>query len=82
MNDLPDLRSWLKSHPSDGAELSLPRAAVKALHDELQRLLQSNERLRKQNRKVRNKVTRIKGGEAVDLDDLPGPDAIPDQDPA
>jgi len=69
MNELPDLRTWLKSHPDEDAELTLGRADVQSLSDELLRLRQGNERLRKQNRKVRGRVARLKGGAEVAEDE-------------
>ncbi len=62
MPDLPDLRTWLADHAADGSTLSLNRPQVKAIFEELQRLRQSNDLLRKQNRKVRGKVSRLRGG--------------------
>jgi hypothetical protein len=75
---LPDLRAWLKNHASENAELTLGRVDVKALSDELQRLQQGNDRLRKQNRKVRSKIAKLRAGEAVADDD----DEADDLDPA
>ncbi|MBI5853551.1 MAG: hypothetical protein HZB39_21285 [Planctomycetes bacterium] len=73
MTPLPDLTTWLAGHPVDDATLALSRHEVKAICDELARLRQSNDLLRKQNRKVRGKVARLRGGEAdlgdVELDD-------------
>lgn len=63
MIDATKLRSWLQTHPGEEAELTLGRGEVRALCDELQRLQQSNDRLRKQNKKVRAKVARLRGGE-------------------
>ena len=63
MIDATTLRSWLHANPDDSAELTLGRGEVRALCDELQRLLQSNDRLRKQNKKVRAKVAKLRGGE-------------------
>lgn len=75
MDELPDLRAWLKSHPDEEAELTLGRADVLSLCDELLRLRQGNERLRKQNKKVRSRVARLKGGaEAADDEADPADD--------
>jgi hypothetical protein len=63
MIDPNTLRSWLQANPDENAELTLGRGEVRALCDELQRLLQSNDRLRKQNKKVRAKVAKLRGGE-------------------
>jgi hypothetical protein len=60
MSDAPDLDAWLKRNP-DAVDLRLPRAAVAALAQELRQLRQSADRLRKQNKKVRAKVARLKG---------------------
>lgn len=48
-----DLAAWLRHHREDGDRLTLERPAVRAIQDELQRLRQSNDRMRKQNRKLR-----------------------------
>jgi cell division protein FtsB len=63
MIDPNTLRSWLQANPDENAELTLGRGEVRALCDELQRLLQSNDRLRKQNKKVRAKVAKLRDGE-------------------
>ena len=52
MTSTPDLRAWLESHTSEGAELSLSRFEVRAIQDELARLRQSADFLRKQNKKL------------------------------
>ena len=58
-------------HPAPTAELTLGRFEVQVIWDELQRLRQSADRLRKQNRKVRAKVVRLKGSDALDdIEDL------------
>lgn len=74
MDPVNELRAWLATLPADGAELRLSRPDVKALVDEVLRLRQSNDRLRKQNRKVRGKVARLRGG-----DEGEGEDAEPDE---
>ena len=51
---LPDLRAWLAS--GDAEALTLSREQVAALSRELQRLAQSADRLRKQNRKLRKRI--------------------------
>lgn len=43
--------------------MTLGYADVLAIHQELQRLRQSGDRLRKQNRSVRRRMQRLKGGE-------------------
>ncbi len=54
-----DLRGWLDRH-AEGDELVLGYGDVRSLFDELQRQRQSADRLRKQNRKVRVKIDRIR----------------------
>lgn len=73
MTGLPDLRAWLAAHSSPDAELTLRRDEVKSLVDELGRLHQSADRLRRQNRKVRRKIERLK----LDGDPDPGDAASP-----
>ena len=63
MIDATKLRSWLQTNPGEEAELTLGPGEGRALCDELQRLQQSNDRLRKQNKKVRAKVARLRGGD-------------------
>ncbi len=69
MTGVPDLRAWLQDHSSDSATLSLSRVEIKAIFDEMQRLKQANDMLRKQNRKVRGKVARLRGESDPALDD-------------
>lgn len=58
---VPDLTAWLRSH-KPGSSITLTYESARALHQEMQRLKQSADRLRKQNKKVRRRVDRIKGG--------------------
>ena len=69
MTLVPDLRAWLDGHTADSASLSLRRPEIKALFDELQRLRQSNDMLRKQNRKVRGKVAKLRDDGEPEIDD-------------
>jgi regulator of replication initiation timing len=55
-----DLTAWLEQNPAAAARLTLEHGQVTALRDELHRLLQSNDRLRKQNRKLRQRIERVK----------------------
>lgn len=55
------LRRAIKADP-DAAAVSITGAQGKALADELSRLLQSSERLRRQNGKLRRRIERLKGG--------------------
>lgn len=63
MSRVPDLKAWLKAHPSDESELKLRRPAVKALFDEMQNLRQGSEFTRKQNKKLRFRIQKLKAGE-------------------
>jgi hypothetical protein len=68
---VPDLASWLREHPSGSSErLSLTRDEVHVLFQELQRLHQSTDRLRKQNRKIRKRFLAARDGGAIDDLDL------------
>ncbi len=60
---IPDLAAWLRQNSAEDAALTLHRASVQGLQHELQRLLQSNDRMRKQNSKLRKRVARLKGGD-------------------
>ena len=60
---IPDLAAWLRQHPAENAELTLERVSVRSLQHELQRLVQSNDRMRKQNNKLRKRMARLKGGD-------------------
>lgn len=62
------MRAWLDANTAGDASLSLTRVEAKAVFDELSRLAQSADRLRKQNKKLRNKVARLKGDDAVEDD--------------
>lgn len=83
---LPDLGAWLRKQRAPDAKLTLPRAAIQATHDELQRLTQSSDRMRKQNAKLRKRIARLKAGEPdtepeatdePDTDPEPGTEATP-----
>ena len=65
----PDLARWLKQNRADDAELRLPRTAVLALAEELSRLRQSSDRLRKQNGKMRRRIEKLKTGEPEPAED-------------
>jgi hypothetical protein len=64
---IPDLHAWLAAHPRDDAELALRGPEVRALAAELARLRQSNEMLRKQNRKIRNRLDRLRAQPGSDV---------------
>ncbi len=57
------LRAWLSAHPDESATLTLSRLAVAELAEELGRLHQSTDQLRKQNKKLRGRIAKLKGGE-------------------
>ena len=72
----PDLRAWLDQHAEGSAErLSLTRSETHLLWQELSQLRQSNDRLRKQNRKIRRRYLALRGDDGEldapeDLEDL------------
>jgi hypothetical protein len=67
---IADLRQWLRS---DADRTELCRADAELLVAGFQTLAQSAQRLRRQNRKVRLKYERLRGGE----DDVGEDDAAP-----
>ncbi len=69
-NALPDLPALLRQHSPDD-QIVITYEQAKAVHGEIQRLTQSNDRLRKQNRKVRVKYDRLKAGKPVTENDSP-----------
>jgi regulator of replication initiation timing len=60
---LKDLRAQVKK---GGEGVALTTAQAKVLLDELLRLVQSNDRLRRQNRRVRKRLQAATGEEATD----------------
>lgn len=60
---VPDLAAWLRQHRGEDAVLTLARSSVESLQHEFQRLLQSSDRMRKQNSKLRKRMARLKGGD-------------------
>ena len=60
----PGLAKRLQQNPHESDVLSLPREAVREIHDEVSRLRQSSDRLRKQNNKMRRRIEKLKNGEA------------------
>ncbi|MBL8750389.1 MAG: hypothetical protein JNK78_14600 [Planctomycetes bacterium] len=67
-DDLERLRKAIRTKVREGADLVLPAADARLLLDELGRLQQSNDRLRRQNRRVRLRLQRA-GLEADDATD-------------
>ena len=58
---LPDLSGWLAAHPSGSSErLALSRDEVHLVFQELRKLGQSADRLRKQNRKIRRRFLALR----------------------
>lgn len=57
-SDIDRLRRTLRARLKDGGEVALAAADLRLLLDELGRLQQSNDRLRRQNRRVRQKLLR------------------------
>ncbi len=69
-DDLERLRKAIRTKVREGADLLLNAADARLLLDELGRLQQSNDRLRRQNRRVRLRLQRagLEGDDATDGD--------------
>lgn len=67
---VPDLAKWIRNHAAHD-QLSLSYSEATALNNELKRLEQSADRLRKQNRKVRIKIDRIRAEHGVTAESEP-----------
>jgi len=77
-HDLENLRKTLRKKLNDGkADVTLTGAELKLLLDEMGRLQQGNDRLRRQNRRVRIKLQRA--GIAEDAPEGPEPDVDAEQ---
>jgi len=72
--DVERVRKALRAKLGSGAEVVVAEAELRLLLDEVGRLMQSNDRLRRQNRRVRLKLQRA--GIAEDAADAQG-----DEDP-
>ena len=68
--DLERVRKALRAKVGSGADVVVAEAELRLLLDEVGRLMQSNDRLRRQNRRVRLKLQRA--GIAEDPADAPG----------
>ncbi|MCB9889229.1 MAG: hypothetical protein H6836_06600 [Planctomycetes bacterium] len=68
MSDAPtqDLGTWLRENARADSTLTLDRPAVQALWNEMRRLQQSSDRLRRQNAKLRRRLTKAGDTEASD----------------
>lgn len=76
----PDLEAWLQANPSGTAErLALSRDEVHLLFQEQQRLHQSADRLRKQNRKIRRRYQALRE-QLGEGEELPPEDLEPEDD--
>lgn len=75
---VPALRRWLKQH-GDTESTALTAPQLRLLLDELARLGQSSDRLRRQNRRLRLRLQRA-GGEVEPEPADDGGDGVPDRD--
>ncbi len=76
-SELDAMRKRLRARSRDGGDVTIGSSDLRLLLDELGRLQQSNDRLRRQNRRVRLKLQRAGLDEPVDGAEPDDSDAPP-----